>query len=35
MQGVTANIGFEPNGELKNAATTLYTYKNGEKTPLQ
>ena len=35
MQGVTANIAFEPNGELKNAATTLYTYKAGEKTPIQ
>jgi branched-chain amino acid transport system substrate-binding protein len=34
-QGVTAQIAFEPSGELKNAATTLYTYKNGEKTPLQ
>ena len=28
-QGVTANIQFEPNGELKNAATTLFTYKDG------
>ena len=28
-QGVTAHIQFEPNGELKNAATTLFTYKNG------
>jgi branched-chain amino acid transport system substrate-binding protein len=33
-KGVTANIQFEPNGELKNAATTLYTYKDGKKTPL-
>lgn len=33
-KGVTANIAFEPNGELKNAATTLYTYKDGKKTPL-
>ncbi|RYZ11084.1 MAG: branched-chain amino acid ABC transporter substrate-binding protein [Comamonadaceae bacterium] len=35
LQGVTANIAFEPNGELKDAATTLYTYRAGVKTPLQ
>ncbi|HEX7890870.1 MAG TPA: branched-chain amino acid ABC transporter substrate-binding protein [Ramlibacter sp.] len=34
-QGVTANIAFEPNGELKNAATTLYTYKGAKKAPLE
>jgi len=34
-EGVTALIAFEPNGELKNAATSLYTYRNGVKTPLQ
>jgi len=34
FKGVTANIAFEPNGELKNAATTLYTYKGGKKTAL-
>jgi branched-chain amino acid transport system substrate-binding protein len=34
-QGVTASIAFEPNGELKNAATTLYTYRNGAKTALE
>ena len=33
-KGVTANIAFEPNGELKNAATTLYNYVDGKKTPL-
>ncbi|ADX46008.1 branched-chain amino acid ABC transporter substrate-binding protein [Paracidovorax avenae] len=33
-KGVTANIAFEPNGELKNPAITLYTYKDGKKTPL-
>ena len=33
-QGVTAKITFEPNGELKNAATTLYSYKGAKKTPL-
>jgi branched-chain amino acid transport system substrate-binding protein len=31
---VTSTIAFEPNGELKNAATTLYNYKDGKKTPL-
>jgi branched-chain amino acid transport system substrate-binding protein len=34
-KGVTAQIAFEPNGELKNAATTLYTYKDGKKTPIE
>ena len=34
-QGVTATIAFEPNGELKNAASTLYTYKDGKKVVLQ
>ena len=33
-QGVTARIQFEPGGELKNPATTLYTYKGGQKTPM-
>ncbi|MGY8532418.1 branched-chain amino acid ABC transporter substrate-binding protein [Paracidovorax citrulli] len=33
-KGVTANIAFEPNGEMKNPAITLYTYKDGKKTPL-
>ncbi|MBS0291332.1 MAG: branched-chain amino acid ABC transporter substrate-binding protein [Proteobacteria bacterium] len=33
-KGVTANIAFEPNGELKNPAITLYEYKDGKKTPL-
>ena len=32
--GVTAKIAFEPNGELKNAAITLYEYKDGKKSPL-
>lgn len=31
-QGVTAKVMFEPNGELKNPAMTLYTYKDGKKT---
>jgi branched-chain amino acid transport system substrate-binding protein len=34
-KGVTGTIQFEPNGELKNAATTLYTYKDGKKTPVE
>ena len=33
-KGVTATIAFEPNGEIKNPAITLYTYKDGKKTPL-
>ena len=33
-KGVTSNIQFEPTGELKNAAITLYVYKDGKKTPL-
>jgi branched-chain amino acid transport system substrate-binding protein len=34
FKGVTANIAFEANGEMKNAATTLYTYKDGKKSAL-
>jgi branched-chain amino acid transport system substrate-binding protein len=34
FKGVTSEIRFEPNGELKNAATTLYHYVDGKKTPL-
>jgi len=34
FKGVTANIAFEPNGELKNPAMTLYTYKDGKKSAL-
>ncbi|TWO70939.1 branched-chain amino acid ABC transporter substrate-binding protein [Caenimonas sedimenti] len=34
-QGVTARIQFEPGGELKNAATTLYTYKDGKKQAIE
>ncbi|MGQ0598086.1 branched-chain amino acid ABC transporter substrate-binding protein [Aquabacterium sp.] len=33
-QGVTAKVAFEPNGELKNPAMTLYSYKGGKKVPL-
>ena len=34
FKGVTTTIGFEPNGELKNPAITLYVYKDGKKSPL-
>ncbi len=34
FRGVTSVIGFEPNGELKNAAITLYSYKDGKKVPM-
>jgi len=33
-KGVTANIVFEPNGELKNPAMTLYIFKDGQRVPL-
>lgn len=32
--GVTAKVGFEADGELKNPAMTLYVYKDGKKVPL-
>jgi branched-chain amino acid transport system substrate-binding protein len=32
--GVTAKIAFEPNGEIKNPAMTLNTYKDGKKSAL-
>jgi len=34
FKGVTANIAFEPNGELKNPAMTLSVYKDGKKIAL-
>ncbi len=34
FKGVTANIAFEPNGEMKNPAYTLYVYKDGKKSAL-
>lgn len=34
LKGVTTNIVFEPNGELKNPAITLYVYKDGKKVAL-
>jgi branched-chain amino acid transport system substrate-binding protein len=33
-KGVTTNIAFEKDGELKNPAMTLYMYKDGKKVPL-
>ncbi len=34
FKGVTSTIAFEPNGELKNPAMTLYVYKDGKKSAL-
>jgi len=34
FKGVTSTIAFEPNGEMKNPAITLYVYKDGKKMPL-
>ena len=34
LKGVTTTIAFEPNGELKNPAITLYVYKDGKKVAL-
>jgi branched-chain amino acid transport system substrate-binding protein len=34
-KGVTGTIGFDANGDLRNAALTLYTYRNGRKVKLQ
>ena len=34
FKGVTSTIAFEPNGEMKNPAITLYVYKDGKKVPL-
>jgi branched-chain amino acid transport system substrate-binding protein len=33
--GVTGNIAFDPNGDLRNAALTLYTYRQGKQIKLQ
>jgi branched-chain amino acid transport system substrate-binding protein len=33
-KGVTSTISFEPNGEMKNPAITLYVYKDGKKVAL-
>ena len=34
FKGVTTTIAFEPTGELKNPAITLYVYKDGKKSAL-
>ena len=34
-QGVTGTIAFDPHGDLRNAALTLYTYRQGKKVKLQ
>ena len=34
FKGITTQVMFEPNGELKNPAMTLYVYKDGKKTAL-
>ena len=34
FKGVTANIAFEPTGEMKNPSITLYTYTGGKKAAL-
>jgi branched-chain amino acid transport system substrate-binding protein len=34
FKGVTTTIAFEPNGELKNPAMTLYVYRDGKKSAL-
>jgi branched-chain amino acid transport system substrate-binding protein len=33
--GVTGDIAFDPNGDLHNAALTLYTYRDGKQVKLQ
>jgi branched-chain amino acid transport system substrate-binding protein len=35
FMGVTGRIQFDKNGELKNPAVTLYTYRDGKKTALE
>lgn len=34
FKGITSTITFEPNGELKNPAITLYTYKDSKKSAM-
>ena len=34
FKGITANIAFDPTGEMKNPAMTLYVYKDGKKDAL-
>ena len=33
-KGVTGTISFDEKGDIKNGALTLYTYKDGKKSPL-
>jgi branched-chain amino acid transport system substrate-binding protein len=33
-EGLSGTIEFEPNGDIKNAAVTLYTYKGNKKSKL-
>jgi branched-chain amino acid transport system substrate-binding protein len=35
MDGVTTKVSFDSTGELNNAATTLYNYPSGKKTPVK
>jgi len=34
-RGITGAIAFDPKGDLRNAALTLYTYRDGKKVKLQ
>ena len=34
-EGITGTIAFDPKGDLRDAALTLYTYRKGKKTKLQ
>jgi branched-chain amino acid transport system substrate-binding protein len=34
-QGITGSIAFDPNGDLRNAALTMFTYRKGKKVRLQ
>jgi branched-chain amino acid transport system substrate-binding protein len=34
-QGITGAIAFDPKGDLRNAALTLYTYRDGRKVKLR
>jgi branched-chain amino acid transport system substrate-binding protein len=35
LPGVTGDIAFDPKGDLRNAALTLYTYRQGKQVKLQ
>jgi branched-chain amino acid transport system substrate-binding protein len=34
-EGVTGTIQFDQNGDIKNGALTLFTYKGGKKTKME